>query len=102
MSIAHWVIGSQAPGVSQLSLHRPLRSDLQFVILEVKGKGKGPNPRKGNHTMNMYEHMNLEQLEAHVGMAAQGIDAAIENGEDVQQARDYHAAALHAYRVRSN
>ena len=52
--------------------------------------------------MNMYEHMNLEQLEAHVGMAAQGIDAAIENGEDVQQARDYHAAALHAYRVRSN
>lgn len=49
-----------------------------------------------------FENMSLEQLEAHVGMAAQGIDAAIENGEDVQQARDYHAAALHAYLTRSN
>ena len=50
----------------------------------------------------MFENMNLQQLEAHVGMAAQGIDAAIENGEDVQHARDYYAAALHAFQVRSN
>lgn len=49
-----------------------------------------------------FENMNLMQLEAHVGMAAQGVDAAIENGEDVQQARDYYEAALHAYRMRSN
>ena len=49
-----------------------------------------------------FENMNLEQLEAHVGMAAEGINAAIENGEDVQYARDYHAAALHAYQMRSN
>ena len=50
----------------------------------------------------MFENMNLQQLEAHVGMAGQGVLAAVENGEDVEQARDYYAAALHAYRLRSN
>ena len=52
--------------------------------------------------MRKFEDMNLQQLEAHVGMAAQGIDAAIENGEDVQHARDYYAAAFDAFRARSN
>ena len=50
----------------------------------------------------MYEHMNLEQLEAYVGMAAQGIDAAIENGEGIDQAKQVYAEALNAYRLRSN
>ena len=65
-------------------------------------KGEGPEHRVPQEGDMQFENMSLMQLEAHVGMAAQGIDAAIENGEDVQQARDYYAAALHAYRMRSN
>ena len=37
-------------GVSQLSLHRPLRADLRFAILEAKGKGKGPAPEEDTMT----------------------------------------------------
>ena len=50
----------------------------------------------------MYEHMNLQQLEAYVGIAAEGINAAIENGEGIDQARYVYAEALLAYRLRSN
>lgn len=52
----------------------------------------------------MYEHMNLEQLEAYVGMAGQGVLAAIENDDaaDLERAKQVYAEALHAYRMRSN
>ena len=61
-------------------------------------EASGQTPKEGT----MYEHMNLEQLEAYVGMAAQGIDAAIENGEGIDQAKQVYAEALNAYRLRSN
>lgn len=52
--------------------------------------------------MTTYNHMTDDKLEAHLGMRAQDIIAAHENGDRqaLTQARDAYAAALNVYRTR--
>ena len=72
------------------------------ATIEVKREGEAQTPPVPEEDHMQYQNMSDQQLGQHVSEAGRAIIEAVEFGHSVDEASKVYAAALHAYRMRSN